>query len=92
MTLQRLNQMGYGSVKIRRNGDEYAVYEPSRVRILIDSDGDVDDEALSRLANFSRSPKSCVRYNATADMVGDIWKAIARRSLHPPARVCAVEL
>jgi hypothetical protein len=39
MTLQRLKQMGYDSVKIRRNGDEYVVYEPSRVRLLVDSDG-----------------------------------------------------
>ena len=34
MTLHKLNGMGYDSVKILRNGDEYAVYEPSRVRVL----------------------------------------------------------
>jgi hypothetical protein len=34
MTLHKLNGMGYESVKIRRNGDEYAVYEPWRVHIL----------------------------------------------------------
>ena len=34
MTLDELNGMGYDSVKILRNGDEYAVYEPSRVRVL----------------------------------------------------------
>lgn len=34
MTLDKLNAKGYDSVKILRNGDEYAVYEPSRVRVL----------------------------------------------------------
>jgi hypothetical protein len=34
MTLDKLNGKGYDSVKILRNGDEYAVYEPSRVRVL----------------------------------------------------------
>ena len=34
MTLDELNGMGYDSVKILRNGDEYVVYEPSRVRVL----------------------------------------------------------
>jgi hypothetical protein len=34
LTLQMLNQLGYDSVKIRRSGDEYAVYEPWRVHIL----------------------------------------------------------
>jgi hypothetical protein len=35
MTLQKLNGMGYDSVRITgRNGDEYVVYEPSRVRIV----------------------------------------------------------
>ena len=34
MTLDELNGMGYDSVKILRSGDEYAVYEPSRVRVL----------------------------------------------------------
>jgi hypothetical protein len=34
MTLQKLNGMGYDSVRILRNGDEYVVYEPSRVRLL----------------------------------------------------------
>ncbi len=34
MTLHKLNGMGYDSVKILRNGDEYVVYEPSRVRLL----------------------------------------------------------
>ena len=34
MTLDKLNGMGYDSVKILRNGDEYVVYEPSRVRVL----------------------------------------------------------
>ena len=34
MTLDELNGMGYDSVKILRNGDEYAVYEPSRVCVL----------------------------------------------------------
>jgi len=34
MTLDELNGKGYDSVKILRNGDEYAVYEPSRVRVL----------------------------------------------------------
>ena len=34
MTLHKLNGMGYDSVKILRNGDEYVVYEPSRVRVL----------------------------------------------------------
>ena len=38
MTLQSLNAKGYDSVKIRRNGDEYVVYEPWRVRILSRSD------------------------------------------------------
>jgi hypothetical protein len=33
MTLHKLNGMGYDSVKILRNGDEYVVYEPSRVRV-----------------------------------------------------------
>jgi hypothetical protein len=53
MTLQKLKQMGYDSVKIRRSGDEYAVYEPSRVRILVDSDDDVDEvaERINALAN-----------------------------------------
>ena len=39
MTLQRLSASGYNSVKIHRNGDEYVVYEPSRVRILGTSNG-----------------------------------------------------
>jgi hypothetical protein len=39
MTLQRLSASGYNSVKIHRNGDEYVVYEPSRVRILSTSNG-----------------------------------------------------
>ena len=34
MTLDKLNGKGYDSVKILRTGDEYAVYEPSRVRVL----------------------------------------------------------
>ena len=34
MTLHKLNGMGYDSVRILRNGDEYVVYEPSRVRLL----------------------------------------------------------
>ena len=34
MTLDKLNGKGYDSVKILRSGDEYAVYEPSRVRVL----------------------------------------------------------
>lgn len=34
MTLDKLNGKGYDSVKILRNGDEYAVYEPSRVSVL----------------------------------------------------------
>ncbi len=46
MTLQKLSAMGYNSVKIHRNGDEYAVYEPYRVRILGTSD-DVDDGCLA---------------------------------------------
>ena len=32
--LQKLNAMGYDSVRILRNGDEYVVYEPSRVHLL----------------------------------------------------------
>jgi hypothetical protein len=34
MTLHKLNGMGCDSVRILRNGDEYVVYEPSRVRLL----------------------------------------------------------
>lgn len=36
MTLDKLNGMGYDSVKILRTGDEYAVYEPWRVHVLSD--------------------------------------------------------
>jgi hypothetical protein len=58
MTPQMLKQMGYDSVKIhRRHGDEYVVYEPSRVhilvRILVDSD-DSDDDIDERLRALER--------------------------------------
>ena len=35
MTLHELNTMGFDSVKILRSGDEYVVYEPWRVSVVV---------------------------------------------------------
>ena len=60
MTLQRLKQMGYDSVKIRRNGgDEYAVYEPSRVRILVDLDDKIRQNPPCEFPPMASTCKLC---------------------------------
>jgi hypothetical protein len=90
LNIQRLNRMGYNSVRLPRNGTEYCVYEPHRVRVVGERHDPQKIASLKMMAHLARLQGCTDAAELFASMADDMeagqpdWSLVAKNGPPPP--------